>query len=404
MTLSRPMLVQGFAGLAHAFAHLSVLLYATVVLVLEREWGMGYDALLALGIPMVVMFGAGAVPAGWLGDRWSESGMLAIYFIGLGGALILSGLADGPWELAAGLAIVGLFASIYHPVGLPWLVHHAPARGRALGINGVFGTLGTAAAALCAGALAAGFGWRAAFIVPGALCLVAGAVFIAVWRSGAFDGRAAEPEAAPHASAQADRRRVFLVLAITVMCSGMIYQVTAYALPKIFDQRLGEMFGDSVLGIGGTVTAVYLASALAQVIGGELADRYRLRSIYLVTQLAQLPVLAAAFVLVHPALIPAAALMIGLNTAGQPAENALLARHTPAHWRGRVFGAKFLLTLGVSSLGVALIPVVWRLTGSLDMLFPAMIALALTAGIVATRLPPEPARRRPSEAATAPAE
>ena len=133
---------------------------------------------------------------------------------------------------------------------------------------------------------------------------------------------------------EVDNRRVFLVLAITVMCSGMIYQVTAFALPKIFDQRLGEMFGDSVLGIGGTVTAVYLASALAQVIGGELADRYRLRSVYMVTQFAQLPILAAAFVLVHPALIPAAALMIGLNTAGQPAENALLARHTPAHWRG----------------------------------------------------------------------
>ena len=140
------------------------------------------------------------------------------------------------------------------------------------------------------------------------------------------------------------------------------------------------------------------------VAGAALGVRYRLRSVTMVSQFAQLPILAAAFVLVHPALIPAAALMIGLNTAGQPAENALLARHTPARWRGRVFGAKFLLTLGVSSLGVALIPVVWRLTGSLDSLFPAMIAFALTAGLAATRLPAEPARRTPEEAAIVPAE
>ena len=377
---------QAFAGIAHSYAHLFVLLYATVVLVLEHEWAMTYDALFALSIPMTILFGAGALPAGWLGDRWSETGMLGVYFFGLGASTVLTGFADSPFQLAGGLALMGLFASIYHPVGIPWLVKHAPNRGRALGINGVFGSAGTAAAALCAGVLASWFDWRAAFVVPGALCLATGVVFVILVRLGLFAGTHAVMRDEAPAPAR-DVKRVFLVLAVTVMCTGMIYQVTSFALPKIFDERLTGAIGDSVLGIGGMVTVVYLVSALSQIVGGELADRYRLKTIYTSFLFLQIPVLLLAFFLISPVLVAVSALMVALNVAGQPAENALLARYTPARWHGRVFGAKFVLTLGVSSIGVALIPIAYRFTGSLDVLFFVLVGFALTAGLAAACLP-----------------
>ena len=395
MAVSRrsALLTQAAAGVAHAIAHMFVLLFATVVLVLEHEWGMGYDSLFALSIPMTVLFGAAALPSGWLGDRWSAPGMISVYFLGLGASTILTGFAAGPVTLLLGLAAMGLFASIYHPVGIPWLVRHAPHRGRALGLNGVFGSLGTAAAALVAGGLAAWLGWRAAFIAPGILCILCGFGFLFVCRAGWI----VEPAAArshDRAATAGTVRRVFGVLAVTVLCAGMIYQVTAFALPKIFEERLGVWLDGNVVGIGGMVTLVYLAASLAQILGGELADRYSLRGVYTVTQFLQVPMLAAAFVLVDPALVGAAALMVAFNVAGQPAENALLARYTPAHWQGRVFGAKFVLTLGVSAVGVALIPVAWRLTGSLDVLFVLMAGFALAAGAAALCLPralPHPA-------------
>jgi len=387
MSRTSRLVTQGFAGVAHSFAHLFVLLFATVVLVLEREWGMDYASLFALGIPMSILFGAGALPAGWLGDRWSETGMMTVYFFGLGAATILTGFADGPASLSGGLALMGLFASIYHPVGIPWLVRHAPNRGRALGINGVFGSLGTAAAALVAGTLASYLSWRWAFFVPGAVCMSAGIVFVFARRRGLFEATSTATSRTSGERPAEGARRVFTVLAVTVLCTGMIYQMTSFALPKIFAERLGALFGDGVVGVAGMVTLVYLASSLTQIVGGEFADRFRLKTVYLTTQFLQVPVLLVAFALVHPALVPVAALMIGLNVAGQPAENALLARYTPAHWRGRVFGAKFMLTLGVSSFGVALIPIVYRMTGSLDSLFLAMTVLALAAGTAALRLP-----------------
>jgi MFS transporter, FSR family, fosmidomycin resistance protein len=379
-------LTLSFSSIAHTYSHLFTLLYATVVLVLEREWGLGYDALFALSIPMSVLFGAAALPAGWLGDRWSASGMMALFFLGVGGCAILAGLANSPLTICLALAGIGLFAAIYHPVGIPWLVRNAVNRGRALGVNGVFGSAGTAGAALVAGLLADFYGWRSAFIVPGVICLATGVAFVWARQAGLLLDRKEDlvPQPAP---ARGDLWRVFWVMSATMLCTGLLYQATAFALPKIFDERLSGFFNGSMLGVGGMVTIVYTCSALSQLVGGELADRFSLRKVYIAVQWLQIPVILFGMVLIHPALVGVAALMVSLNVAGQPAENSLLAKYTPPQWRGRAFGAKFVLTLGVSSLGVAVIPVIYRLTGTLDVLFLLLAVAAACAGIFAILLP-----------------
>lgn len=367
----------GFASAAHTYSHMFVLFFATVVLVLERVWELPYAELFALSIPGAVMYGVAALPAGWLADRWSAAGMIAIFFIGTGVASILTGLARGPWELAAGLTAIGTFSAIYHPVGVPWLIKHSRNHGRALGINGVFGSAGTAIAAIVAGGLADLWGWRAAFMVPGLICLATGAAFVVALRMGLIIEGEGEASPAPPADA-GDRRRAFAMLAITVVCSGLIYQVTAYALPKVFAERLIDFVGDSVWGIGGIVSLCYLVSSASQILGGELADRMSRKTVYVASQFLQVPTYALAFAIIGPALIPVAAVMISLNLMAQPAENALLARYTPLSWRGKVFGVKFLLTLGVSSIGLSLVPLIHAATGSLDGLF---ILLGLAAGL-----------------------
>jgi MFS transporter, FSR family, fosmidomycin resistance protein len=396
-------LVQGFSSLAHGFSHLTILLFATVVLALERDWGMTYAELFALSVPMAIMFGAAALPAGWLADRWSQPGMITIFFLGVGGATILTGLAQSPLMLAVGLTAIGIFSAIYHPVGIPWLVSRAKNRGRALGVNGVAGSVGTALASVLAGFLADRYGWRAAFVVPGAACMAAGVVFAGYWRAGQFGEGHAVAQRHVHGTA-ADTKRVFVVLALTVLCTGTIFQVLSFALPKIFAERLSGVFGGGMTGVGGMVSAVYALAALAQIVGGELADRYSLKRVYIVMQILQLPIIAIGFYLIHPALILVAGLMVSLNVAGQPAENALLAQYTPPAWRGTAFGAKFVLTLGVSAAGVALIPLAHRLAGSLDPLFVALFALAAVAAVAAARLPShfKPAER-PAAAAESPA-
>ena len=166
-----------FLNVGHAYDHLFILLYPTVVVVLEKEWNRPFGELMLYAIGGTVALGLGALPAGMLGDRWSRPHMMTIFFLGIGGAAILTGFATGPWGLAGGLTLIGIFASIYHPVGVAMVVQGVNNVGLRLGVNGVAGNLGVAAAALTAGALADLIHWRAAFIVPGVVAVATGIVF-----------------------------------------------------------------------------------------------------------------------------------------------------------------------------------------------------------------------------------
>ena len=169
-------------NLGHALDHLFMLIFPTVVLAMSAELGRGYADLLPLSVGGFIAFGACSIPAGWLADHWSRTGMMTVFFFGIGAASILTGFASGPAQIALGLTLIGIFAAIYHPVGIAMLVANRDNVGRVLGVNGVFGNVGVAFSALLAGALAQAAGWRAAFFAPGAIALCAGAAFVLVAR------------------------------------------------------------------------------------------------------------------------------------------------------------------------------------------------------------------------------
>ena len=382
-----------FSSVAHTYAHLTMLLYPTVVLALEPVYGLPYDELVILALPGFILFGAGALPAGWLGDRWSSSGMMAVFFFGTGAAAVTTGFAGNPFEIAVGLGLIGLFASIYHPVGIAWLVRNAVNRGRALGINGVFGSIGTAGGALVAGGLTDTLGWRAAFIVPGVMCMATGLVFVWVLRRRGFGDPVEEPPTM-RTGGGPQLRLAFGLMAFTIIMIGLIYQSTTIGLPKLMSERFHEIAAGGTFGIGLLVAIVYVIAGVAQIVGGELADRLDLKRIYALGLFAGAPFAAAAFSAGHVWFVGAAAILMALQTMIMPAENALLARYTPVDWRARMFGLKFVLALGVSSAGVALVPVVHRLTGALDALYLIIAAMTVAAGIAASQLPGRPSATR----------
>src|SRR3546814_838474 len=142
--------------------------------------------------------------------------MMAVFFLGTGAAAIGTGFADGPFEIALGLAAIGLFASIYHPVGIAWVTRNPINRGRALGINGIFGSAGTAGGAVVAGSLATAFGWHWAFIVPGALCVAVGTVLVALILSGRIGDAEGGARGVPSESSRGDMMRGGVVLLVTI--------------------------------------------------------------------------------------------------------------------------------------------------------------------------------------------
>ena len=167
-----------FINLAHLLDHLLMLVFPTAVLGMGPAFGLDFAELLPLATGGFIAFGAGSLPAGWLADRWNRRDMLAVFFLGSGLAAILTGLVQSPWQLAGALTLLGLFAAIYHPVGTALLVDTAPRLGRAIGLNGVWGNVGVAGAALLTGTMVELAGWRAAFILPGLAAIAAGLAFL----------------------------------------------------------------------------------------------------------------------------------------------------------------------------------------------------------------------------------
>lgn len=389
-----------YINVGHSFSHLVMLLFPTVVLALENVWSTSFAALLPLGFAGYLLFGLGALPAGWLGDRWDSGKMMVVFFIGTGITCIIAGFATGPISLALALTLIGVFASIYHPVALAWVVGAGEQPGRALGINGVFGAAGTAGAALLAGLLTDLISWRAAFILPGLICFAVGLMFWHDLRHSRCLMQRIPFRPNQKAPDRAGAMRGLILMLGAILFTGLIFQMNAVGLPKIFQTRLGDQLGSAALTAGGLVSIVYVISMLGQLLGGYLADRFDERGLYIMSYTLQIGLLAVIALTQNYALIALVAVAVSVQTGTQPIENCLVALYTPTRWRATIYGLKFVVALGLSALGVPLIATIFANTGSFDGVFWAMAIFSGLTVIIASILPKGQLNQRSPAAAS----
>jgi MFS family permease len=342
----------GFINWAHALDHYVMLIFPTVVIGLELIYGRSYAELIALGTASFVAFGVFSLPAGWLADRWSRRNMLATFYAGCGLSLLAAGVAPNLVVLAIALFALGVFAAIYHPVGTAMLIEQASARGRSLAFNGVCGNLGAALAAGMTAALVAGLGWRAAFLLPGAICIATAALYLRLVpndeRKTAGRGTVADVPLAAWLAAT-----VFGLFIVIALCAGLVFNIVSVALPKIVDERLGA--GLPLLLVGGLATAVFMCGALAQIAVGRLVERFPPHILFaVIASLQFLGVLWAAQA-TGKMLIVALAVAMAAIYAQVTVNDLVIARYTADAWRGRVYAVRYFLTFLVSGAAVSAI-------------------------------------------------
>jgi MFS family permease len=392
-----------FLNWAHALDHFVILIFPTVVIGLEVVYGRPYSELIAVGTASFVAFGVFSLPAGWLADRWSRRNMMAAFYVGCGASLVAAALAPNLVVLAIALFALGVFASIYHPVGMAMLIEAAKVRGRTLAFNGVCGNVGAALAAGISAALAWWLGWRAAFMVPGLICIVTGIAYLALVpddRHKAGKRDTAADEALPAKAAVA----FFIIYIVISICSGLTFNTLSIALPKIVDERLGASI--SLLAVGGLATAVFLCGALGQIVVGRLVERIT------PTQLFSLVVglqLVGIYWSVHasgPALVAALALSMAAIYAQVTVGDLVMARYTADAWRGRVFAVRYFLTFVAAGAAVSVIALL-HARGGFDLVLGVTVVLTVVTFIAVTAitiLVASVGRRRRAAAVVQPAE
>ena len=395
-------------NIGHFLDHLFMLVFATVAaLALYREWGVTYAELLAYATPGFFAFGLFSLPAGWLADKWSRDGMMAVFFIGIGTASVVTSFASTPLQIGIGLFVMGVFAAIYHPVGLAIVTMKWKNTGMRIAMNGVWGNLGVASAALITGYTIDHGGWRLAFVLPGIFSILIGLIYMILrWETIRTENTATSEKAeasgnSMSASYRALLVRVSTIVFITTAVSSIIFQSTTFALPKMLDERLQGLAirlsdwlnavlvsetNDVATVVGGLAFFVFAVASMAQLIVGSLLDRYGPRKVFMVVAAMQL-----VFFAIMPGLTDLTAFLVALSfmlgAFGQiPINDFMIGKMASGAARARIYGIRYVVAFTVLAATLPLIAFVYANWG-FDTLFLILAGAAAVILIAVSILP-----------------
>jgi predicted MFS family arabinose efflux permease len=358
-----------FLNLAHAIDHFVLLIFPAIVIGLEVVYGRSYAEMISLSTAAFVAFGVFSLPAGWLADRWSRRNMMALFYFGCAAALTGAGFATTPRMLAAAMFMLGMFAAIYHPVGMAMLIDVSNARPRTLAFNGVCGNLGVTLAAGISTTLAAWLDWRAAFLVPAAICLMTGFAYVAL----VTDDRHRRGKRKTTADVALTPRAAIVMFGCYVAISlagGLTFNTALIALPKLVDERVA---GVSLVMVGWLATGIFMCGALAQLAMGRLIERLPPHLLFAGIATVQFMGVVWAGHETGPLLIVALAVAIGAIYAQVTVGDIVIARYTADAWRGRVYSVRYFLTFITSGIAVQLIAQLYS-RGGFDLVLAAIAA------------------------------
>ena len=371
-------------NVAHAFDHMFLLIFATAVATIAADFGFArWEDLMPYGVGAFAMFGLCSLPAGRLGDLWGRRRMMLVFFFGMGIATLLVALARSAWQLGAALTVLGVFAAIYHPVGIPMLVQRSKRPGLTIGVNGLAGNMGVALSAVVTGALLKYAGWHVAFVVPALASLACGVLFALV-----APHEAVAPARRAATRVMLDKRSRAHILAVVTIASlsgSLLFNFTTNGNGELLRERLRGIVDDPAA-LGALLALVYVAGAFTQLGVGLLLDRVSLKKLYGWIVAAQAPL----FVLAARAdgwLLYALMVLFMVAVFGAiPFTDAMIVRYVDDRMRSRVSGMRLAVAFGVSSLAVWLLGPLVKAAGFQTLLL-TMAAIAFVTFCVVMLLP-----------------
>ena len=362
-----------FINIAHFIDHYVLLIFPTVVIGLEKTLARSYAELIALSTACFVAFGLFSLPWGWLADHWSRRKIMAIFFFGCAISMAAAAAAPNVYWLAGALLLLGIFAAIYHPVGIPMLVTNAKDRGRDFATNGVWGNFGVAFAPGITAALMATVGWRAAFVIPAIVCTIAGVAYLRFTKEETekADARAKVAEVPVTGGMMV---AVFAFFALLAFSGGTVFNILTIAIPKIVDERMAQAV--PLILLGSVATMVLLFGGIAQLTVGRMVSRYAPHVLLAFIGVLQVVGVVWAYYASGTMLLAALALSIAAIYAQVTVGDIVIARYTADAWRGRVFAVRFFLAFITSGLAVSLIAALHG-KGGFDLVLIVTVAVAV---------------------------
>ena len=341
-----------YINIGHFLDHFMMLIFAKAAFDAGRHFGLSYDEIIIYGTLGLFLFGAAAPLAGWLADKYSRSLIIIIYPFGVSLGAFLCFLSSSPIMLGISIGVIGFFAAIFHPVGIAMLIRDSNKVGVRLGVNGVWGNMGVAAAPVLTGFIILNSNWQLSFLVPSLICLIFGIAQLRGFKE--IDIKEEKTKQKTSNGLVEGWKIVLLSLTMTTLAGGFIFGSLTFLIPRIFEVNLSGISVDIAI-TGLLAGIVYAIASLSQVGVGYLIDRYSPKIILGFVGIGQFLLIYLSSLYIDYALF-FVMLMAMFFVFGQvPITDAILVRYVDDQWRARILSVKFLINL---CAGASVLPLV----------------------------------------------
>ena len=341
-----------YINIGHFLDHFMMLIFAKAAFDAGRHFGLSYDEIIIYGTLGLFLFGAAAPLAGWLADKYSRSLIIIIYPFGVSLGAFLCFLSSSPIMLGFSIGVIGFFAAIFHPVGIAMLIRDSNKVGIRLGVNGVWGNMGVAAAPVLTGFIILNSNWLLSFLVPSLICLIFGIAQLRGFKE--IDIKEEKTKQKTSNGLVEGWKIVLLSLTMTTLAGGFIFGSLTFLIPRIFEVNLSGISVDIAI-TGLLAGIVYAIASLSQVGVGYLIDRYSPKIILGFVGIGQFFLIYLSSLYIDYALF-FVMLMAMFFVFGQvPITDAILVRYVDDQWRARILSVKFLINL---CAGASVLPLV----------------------------------------------
>ena len=328
-----------------------MLIFAKAAYDAGKYFGLTYDEIIAYGAVGFLFFGAFAPHAAHLSDKISRSFLMIVYHFGIGLSSILAAAATNLWLFAVSLSLIGIFAAIYHPVGITMLLSKNKNNGVRMGINGVFGNMGVAAAPLITGLILFYGNWRLCFLLPGLFCLFYGLKFLSalsIEPSGKINSKVNSSQ--PFAK---NWHRALSSIALSTLSAGFIFGAMTFIIPRYFETYLSNI-STSVAVTGLLAGIVYATASFAQIFVGKMIDKFSPKLILLIISVGQILFIYFSSILENWSLFFMTLFAMAFVFGQVPINDIILSRYIPDKKRAKILSIKYVLNL---SAGASVLPI-----------------------------------------------
>jgi MFS family permease len=344
----------GLTAASHNMVHLYEGVLPPLIPILLSEFGTDY---FHLGVVVTIFsygFGLGALPAGYLSDRFGPKRLIIIYLLGAGSLFSGIFVVDTLRVYAVIMCVIGMFCSLYHPAANALIARTFAQKGKAFAINGIVGSLGVAIAPALSAWLGSAFGWKTPHMTYGLMGMALG------WYGFHIRGdKIPTTETGREVKDSDGSHRIpylnLILFYMTAVMLGVTYKGIMTFLPAYMAEKIHfHAFGLTPVAIGGTfATFALMFGGFGQYVAGRLTDRYKPEKIYAIGL-----AIGAGFVFMMAHftdvfLVVSAVIYAFFYFSTQPTQNYLIATYMPKHRQGLGFGIHFFLTFGVGSTAAA---------------------------------------------------